>query len=65
MANEKLKKIIKENINQHINEIIALLPTDSQIDSESMKHDTEYMSETFFAAGAKWMKEEIIKKLSL
>jgi hypothetical protein len=63
MANERLKQIIRENIQESIQEIIALLPTEAEIEVESMHHDEEYMGATFFARGADWVKQEIMKKL--
>lgn len=69
----KLDKITKDRINDYFNNISAeellekskefiVLPTDEDIENESLLHDVEYMSEHFFIKGAKWLKENVIVK---
>lgn len=54
--NEKLKAE-NEKLKLCLSVVIKSLPTNEDIEKEAMKHDAEYMSETFFEEGAKWIRE--------
>jgi hypothetical protein len=52
-------KAENEKLKLRLSVVIKSLPTDEDIEKEAMKHDAEYMSETFFEEGAKWVREII------
>lgn len=69
----KLDKPTKDNIDKYFNNIspeellekYLSIPTDDEIEAESMYHDAEYMAEHFFIESAKWLKENIKKPSSI
>lgn len=54
-SNGMMMRIIWEREGKQV--FISLVPTDSEIETESMRHQAEYMSETFFEEGAHWMRK--------